>query len=190
MITGHKATLSRTAFRRVSSVRIAQLGGLIAAAFALMNLSAGCGTTPPGVEPGTTTVQATVTRDLKVLAARYLLIAVPANHRLDAEVGGFTRHERTDLPVAELDLREEATTERWFDKRLLKIRFPPAIAAIARALVEVNQKRAELTDLQAGSPSVARLRSFDLRHYAADAAVEIEVRIIRRDLGLPPPATS
>jgi len=59
------------------------------------------------------------------VADRYLAIAVPANHRLDQEVEGFADHERSDLAAAEADLRAEAATERWFDRRLATIRFRP-----------------------------------------------------------------
>ncbi len=66
-----------------------------------------------------------------LLARRYLAIAVPANHRLDTEVDGYTRDARADLAAAESDLRAEAATERWFDRRLAAIAFPPGIAATA-----------------------------------------------------------
>lgn len=126
----------------------------------------------------------------EALADRYMAIARPANHRLDHEVQGFTDHQRSDLAAAEADLRAEAATERWFDRQLAGIRFPPGIAAMARALVQVNQGRAALTDRQARSASLTRLRSFAARHRAADAAVEFGVRLIRQALGLPPPSES
>jgi hypothetical protein len=84
----------------------------------------------------------------------------------------------------------EAVTERWFDQRLVKIPFPPPAAATARALVQANERRAELAVRQAGSPSLAALRSFTHRHQSADAAVETQVKAIRRVPGLPPPSTS
>jgi hypothetical protein len=127
---------------------------------------------------------------VRALARRYLAIAVPANDRLDAEVTGFTRHERDDLAAAERDLRAEAATERWFDQRLAQIPFPPGIAVTAGALVRVNESRATLTGQQAQSASVTGLRSFADGHKAADAAVEAEVRVIRQALGLPPPSDS
>jgi hypothetical protein len=37
---------------------------------------------------------------------------------------------------------------------------------------------------------MTELLSFAHRHKAADAAVEAPVRVIRRDLGLPPPSDS
>jgi hypothetical protein len=81
-------------------------------------------------------------------------------------------------------------TERWFDQRLLKIPFLPSVAATARALAPANERCAELTIRQAGSPSLAALQSFTRRHQSADAAVEDQVKVIRRALGLPPPTTS
>jgi hypothetical protein len=124
------------------------------------------------------------------LADLYLAIAVPANHRVDHEVEGFADHERSELAAAEADLRAEAATERWFDRRLAAIPFPPGIAAMARALIQANQSRAALTDRQARSASLARLHSFAARRRAADAAVEFGARLIRRALALPPPSES
>jgi hypothetical protein len=109
--------------------------------------------------------------------------AGPANRRLDAEVQSYADHEHRNLVAAEADLRAEAATERWFDQCLLKIPFPPLVAATARVLARANQRRAELTVRQAGSPSLAALQSFTRRHESADAAVEAQVKAIRRALG-------
>jgi hypothetical protein len=130
------------------------------------------------------------TWQLKALARRYLAIAAPANHRLDAANDGFEDHQRDDLHAAEADLRAETATERWFDRRLAKISFPPAIEATARALIEANETRIRLTGLQAGSGSLIELRSFDHGHAAADKAVEDEVKLIRKALRLPSPSSS
>jgi|SRR5450755_1423269 hypothetical protein len=126
----------------------------------------------------------------KAMAARYLTIALPANHRLDVEVDGYGDHERDDLEAARQDLRAEVATERRFDAQLLQIRFPTPITTTARSMVSANQARIALTERQARSASLVSLRSFDHRHKAADAAVETQVRQIRVSLGLPPPATS
>lgn len=124
------------------------------------------------------------------LAGRYLAIAEPANHRLDVEVDGYTDAQHDDLAAARSDLRAEVATEHWFDTRLAAIPFPPRIAALSRALIQVNQQRAEMTDLQAQSTTLTQLRSFNRTHQAADAAVETEVRLLRQALKLPPPDTS
>lgn len=147
-----------------------------AAVLCLLLATAGCAT-------GRTT-------QISTLAADYLAIATPANHRLDVEVDGYADNEHHDLAAAESALRAQAATERWFDRHLIKIRFLPRLAATARALVLVNQRRVALTLRQAQSPSIPVLLSFDGSHKAADAAVEAQVRIIRRALGLPPPGNS
>jgi hypothetical protein len=119
-----------------------------------------------------------------------MTIALPANHRLDKEVDSYNDHARRDLAVAEADLRQEAATERWFDRRLLKIAFRAPIAATARALVRVNNQRIALTTEQSRARTVSELLAFNARHRAADAAVEVQVRLIRKQLGLPPPENS
>lgn len=123
-------------------------------------------------------------------AERYMAIALPANHQLDKEVDSYNAHAHHDLAAAEAALRAEAATERWFDQRLLKIAFPPTVAATAMALVRVNDRRIALTRQQARAETIARLISLDARNRAADAAVEVQVRIIRKQLGLPPPDNS
>jgi hypothetical protein len=127
---------------------------------------------------------------LEALGDRYLTIAAPANHSLDHEVNDFAVHQRADLAAAASDLRAQAATERWFDRRLAAIPFPPGIAAIARALIQVNESRAALAGQQALSASLTALRAFAGQHRAADAAVEFGVRLIREALGLPPPSES
>lgn len=168
----------------------------VAAVLCLLLATAGCSTHATATS-GNAHAQRTAAgspantgSDINALAADYLAIALPANHRLDTEVDGYTDHEHDNLAAAESALRAEAATERRFDRLLIKIPFPPRIAATARALVRANQSRAELTMRQARSSSIPALLSFTTRHKAADAAVEAQVRIIRRDLGLPPPETS
>jgi hypothetical protein len=126
----------------------------------------------------------------KVLAARYLAVAEPADDQLDDEVDSYADHEHHNLAVAQADLRREIATEQWFDEHLLKITFPPAIAATAKDLVLVNNRRIALTTLQAHAVSISELVSFDQSHKDADAAVETQVRRLRKDLGLPPPDPS
>jgi hypothetical protein len=128
--------------------------------------------------------------DLRALASRYLVIATPANHRLDVEVDGYLDAEHTSLAMARADLRAEIVTERRFDAQLLRIHFPPWIATTARALVHANSARIALTERQARATSLAAMRAFDRRHDGANAALETQVRLIRQFLGLPPPETS
>lgn len=124
------------------------------------------------------------------LAAEYLAIATPANHQLDEEIDSYDDNEHDNLAVAKADLRNEAATEQSFDEQLLRISFPPSLAAIAAALVGANNQRIALTRLQSRAATIAELVAFDKRHKGADAAVEVQVRYIRKDLGLPPPETS
>lgn len=127
---------------------------------------------------------------LGTLAAGYLAIARPANRRLDIEVGSYLKYAHRNLRAAEAQLRAEAATERWFDRRLLRMPFPAAIDATAHALVAANNLRIALTERQARATSIASLLAFTGQHKAADARVEVQVRIIRSELGLPPPSTS
>jgi hypothetical protein len=175
----------------------AMLVGLPAITLCVSLLASGCASGHPAARAASATRHAAVrparvTRDtdLWALAAAYLAIAKPANHRLDVEVDGFADRDHHNLAAAESDLRAEAVTEGDFDRLLGKIPFPLPIAAIAQAMIQANQSRVALTERQARSSSIAELLSFTARHKAADAAVEAQVRIIRQDLRLPPPETS
>lgn len=181
-------------------VRMTGTRAVLAAASALVILAGGCAagrsagsavpdrrTSQPSHSPAAPVLTGVGRR---ALASRYMAIAVPANHRLDTEVNGFADHQRHDLAAAESYLRAEAATERWFDRRLVGIAFPPAIASIAGALIGANRHRIALTEREALSATIAGLRSFASGHRSADAAVEVQVRLIRRALGLPPPSDS
>jgi hypothetical protein len=175
---------------------MARIGGRLAVTLVTI-LAAGCAasrpTAAPGPEPSRPTSPASSavpSAHVTALADTYMGIAVPANHSLDVEVDGYTDEEHSDLGTAEADLRAEAATIRVFDQHLGQIRFPPGMAATARALIRVNQLRATLIDQQARSSSITELESFDRQHHALDASVEIPVKILRRDLRLPPPSDS
>lgn len=163
-----------------------------AAAGLCLLLAAGCASQTGGSTGGSghSNGASAPTSRTKPSADAYLMIAVPANHQLDHEVDGYDDHAHDNLAAAEAALRAEAATERRFDEFLAKIRFPGHIAVTALALVRVNQRRIDLTELQARSGTYASLLSFSRAHKAADAAVETQVRIIRRELGLPPPENS
>jgi hypothetical protein len=162
---------------------VARVGGMAAVLLAGVLLAAGCAGRRPATAPGPAA-------GVRVLAAQYLAIAKPANHRLEISVDGYRAAEHHNLAAAEADLRAQAATEQQFDRQLGRFRFPPRIAAVARALIQANQIRIDLTSEQARAASVRRLQSFDRNHRAADAAVEVQVRAIRKALGLPPPKTS
>jgi hypothetical protein len=171
--------------RRTGGSRRTARPALTLAAAGLL-LIAGCASQPGHVAGG----QAPAGPSPKALATQYLTIAAPANRQLDREVDAYNDQARRNLTVAESALRAEAATERRFDQLLLTIRFPARIAATAHALARINQGRIDLTELQAESTSLAGLQSFTAGHQAADAAVEVQVRAIRRQLGLPPPDNS
>ena len=148
---------------------------------------AGCGSArQPAAKPSASSTALSI----RALAADYLAIARPANHRLDVEVNAYAKHARHDLAAAAAALRAQAATERHFDRQLAAIPFPPAITATASALISVNQIRVRLTQHQAAATSIPALLSLAGRHKAADAEVEAQVRVIRAELGLPPPENS
>ena len=123
-------------------------------------------------------------------AGRYLAIAGAGNRRLEIDFGRLEGRDRNHLAAAEADLRDAAATEQLFDRRLLAIAFPPATERIARLVYRVNQSRAALTVAAARSVSLRQLHSFRRRLAAANEPVEEAVRVIRSQLGLPPPQTS
>ena len=160
------------------------------AASCVVVAAAGCaqGTAPvPSVSPRSSASERVSLRDL---GARYLAIAEPANHRLDVEVDAYADNARHNLAAAQNALRAEAATERTFDRQLATIPFPPAIEVTAHALIRVNEIRARLTLKQAAARSIPALLSFTAAHNGANAELEAQVRVIRSELGLPPPATS
>jgi hypothetical protein len=125
----------------------------------------------------------------KVAAHSYLAIARPANRRLETDFDGLDDH-RNDLAAAKADLRDAAATERQFDRRLLALKLPAATETVARLLVTANEARARLTTAAAASTSLSQLHRYEPRLTAANASVEEAVRVIRSQLGLPPPETS
>lgn len=134
---------------------------------------------------------AATSAELTAMAARYMAIARPANRELDHEFDGFDDHMKDgDLAAARADLRAVVVTERRFDRQLIALSFPPRTEPFVRLLYRVNQARAELTSTAAGVTSLRELRGYQRRLDAANEPVEDAVRVIRGQLGLPPPDTS
>jgi hypothetical protein len=134
---------------------------------------------------------AVTSAELTAMAARYMAIARPANRELDHEFDGFDDHIKDgDLAAARADLRAAVVTERRFDRQLIALSFPPRTEPFVRLLYRVNQARAELTSTAAGATSLRELRGYQRRLDAANEPVEDAVRVIRGQLGLPPPDTS
>jgi hypothetical protein len=176
-----------------SSPRARRAGaGLVLAAAAL--LAAGCSSAggPAAAAPASQAApvgQAISPAQQKAAARSYLAIARPANRRLETDFDGLNDH-RNDLAAAKADLRDAAATERQFDRRLLALRLPAATGTVARLLVTANEARARLTTAAAASTSLSQLHRYQPGLTAANAPVEEAVRVIRSQLGLPPPETS
>jgi hypothetical protein len=142
--------------------------------------------TPPAARGGTLATGPA----RRALAAEYLAIARPGNRGLESAFDPLKDRDKNDLAAAKADLRRAARVERTFDRRLLRIRFPPATEAVARTLYRVNEARARLTTAAAASTSLRQLHAYQPGLDAANRPVEQAVRTIRRQLGLPPPPTS
>lgn len=126
----------------------------------------------------------------RALAGRYLAIARAGNRGLDRSLDPLEDRDKSRLGPARADLRDAANVERTFDRRLLRIPFPPETERAARTLYRVNQARASLTDAAARSTSVSELHAYERRLDEANKPVEAAVRTIRRQLGLPAPPSS
>jgi hypothetical protein len=139
--------------------------------------AAGCEPTlTPSMQPCTTQ---------PILASQYLAVIIPATQQLNTDAAAYAASEGDHLAVAEAALKAEATSERALDASLTAFAFPPAIAPLARALINANQARATLTTTQARSSSLGRMRSFDHQVQLADAAVQAEMKLVRAAVDAP-----
>src|SRR5262249_30258382 len=125
----------------------------------------------------------------KAVARSYPAIAPPANPRPQTHFDGLADHP-SDLAAAKANLRDAAATERQFDRQLLALKLPAVTETTARLLVTANEAWARLTTAAAASTSLSQLHRYEPRLTAANAPVEEAVRVIRSQLGLPPPETS
>ena len=167
-----------------------RLSAVLAVATCTGLVSAGCAASrPPAPAQPQPPVAATPLAS-RAAAARYLAIAGAGNRRLEVDFDSLAGRDRRRLPAAEADLRDAAATEHLFDRRLLAITFPAASEPLARILYRVNQSRASLTTAAAGSGSLRQLGAFERRLTTANEPVEDAVRVLRSQLGLPPPDTS
>jgi hypothetical protein len=138
-------------------------------------------------QPGSST---SASASVSSAAARYLVIASLGNDGLEKDFDGLEGPHHNDLAAARADLRDAASVERLFDRRLREIPLPRPIDAVARALITANESRAALTDRAAASASIAELRRYEQRLDAANGTVEAQVRTLRMRLHLPPPDPS
>jgi hypothetical protein len=125
---------------------------------------------------------------IATLAKQYLAIAEPANRVLDRCFDAL-EDDDGDLGAAAALLRTIVATERGFDRELLTLTLPPAMRKTALELVRVNEARADFTARAATATSVASLRRFEPDLEAMNTPVEEQVRLLRKDLSLPPPDT-
>lgn len=125
---------------------------------------------------------------VQMLNSQYIAIVTPAILQLNIDEAAYATSESRNLAIAKVALAAEMTSERALDARLASFPFPPAVSPIAKALIQANQARAELTAEQARSPSLAQLRSFNHQIDVASATVQIEMKLIRKALGSPPTA--
>ncbi len=141
--------------------------------------AAGCEPTlTPSMQPCTTQ---------PILASQYLAVITPATQQLNTDVAAYAVSEGDHLGVAEAALKAEVTSERALDASLTAFAFPPAIAPLAKALINANQARATLTAEQARSSSLTRMRSFDHQVQLADAAVQTEMQLVLNAVDTPLP---
>ena len=152
--------------------------------------AAGCAASRPPASAQRQQAVAATPLSSRAAAARYLAIAEAGNRRLEVDFDGLAGRDRRRLTAAKADLLDAADTEHLFDRRLLAITFPAASEPMARILYRVNQSRASLTTAAAGSGSLRQIGSFERRLTAANVPVEDAVRVLRSELGLPPPDTS
>jgi hypothetical protein len=121
-----------------------------------------------------------------MLTKQFLAIMVPARQQLSADQAAYSGDvRRRNLAAAQTALMAEVTSEHTFDTSLVGVTFPPAVTAIAKALIRANEARAMLTAKQAQSTSLAQLRSFNRRVDLAGAAVQKDVKLIRKALASP-----
>jgi hypothetical protein len=149
---------------------------------------AGCAGHGPVSSPGRPAAPQTLSQ--QQAAHRYLVIAQAGNRRLETDFGRLAGQDRARLGAANADLADAAGTERLFDRQLSAISFAPATEATARLLYQLNQARASLTATAATSATLAQLRGWQRQLNQSNAGVEQAVRVIRSQLGLPPPSTS
>ena len=137
-------------------------------------------------EPGLTPAGQQCTTQ-PMMAAEYRAMLAPASQQLATDAVAYAANEGDHLAVAEAALTAESAAERALGRSLAAFPFPPAIAPIAKGLIEANQTRATLTAEQARSSSLTRLRSFDHQVQLADAAVETEMKLVAAAVDAPLP---
>jgi hypothetical protein len=124
-----------------------------------------------------------------MLAAEYTALLAPASQQLTTDAAAYAANEGGHLAVAEAALTAEVSAEQALGRGLAAFPFPPAVAPVAKALIQANQARIALTAEQARSSSLARLRSFNHRVQLAAAAVQTEMTLVRTAVDAPLPGS-
>ncbi len=122
------------------------------------------------------------------LAGQYTKITTPAIQQLNADLAAYTANERHDLAAAESALMAQVTLAKALNKSLARFPFPTAVLPRAKALMQAIDARVKLTTEQARSSSLTQLRSFNGRVRVAGAAVQTEMKLVRKALDTRPTA--
>jgi hypothetical protein len=123
---------------------------------------------------------------VQMLTSEYMTILTPTSQQLNTDVSAYTANERDNLGPAKAALAAEVTSERAFATTMANFPFPPTVVPTAKALIQAEQTLAKLTGEQAGSSSLTRMRTFDHRAQVATAAVQTELKLLRKALAVPP----
>jgi hypothetical protein len=150
----------------------------------------------------------------QMVISQYEAIVTPAGKQLNADMAAYRANDRHDLVGAEAALTAELETAQALDNSLVAVTFTPQNSARARALitnaastgtpvpsaaviftsqatptadalVQADQALATLLTEQARSSSLRQLRSFNHRVQAADAAVQTDMKLLRKVLATP-----
>lgn len=125
-----------------------------------------------------------------VSCKKYLVAADLSDDQLSSEEDSYANDELGNLAAARSDLIQQVATEKFFDTELAQMGFPAAITPIVQGLIQANEDRFRVTELQAQSKTLAQLQSRDRLRKAGDSSVETQARLLRKALGLPPPSAS
>jgi hypothetical protein len=124
-----------------------------------------------------------------MLAGEYVKITAPAIQELATDAAAYSASDGHSLAVATAALMAEVTVENAVGTNLAQFPFPPAVAPAARTLIHADRALAALTQAQARSPALTRLRSFNQRVLAASIRVHAEMDGLGRALRIPPTAS-
>jgi hypothetical protein len=136
--------------------------------------AAGCEPNLLSVNVGCTTVW--------MLERQWTKLTTSDLQQLNTDVADYNANERHSLAAAEAALRAEVTSANAFGTSLAKFPFPPVVAPMAKALIQAIHARVKLTVEQTRSSSLARLRSFNDPVKRAGAAIQADMKLVRKAL--------